>query len=88
MTLFEIIELIIHNGKMLPFKCEKTLNQTPLHYALKSGNIEVALWIIQIVRKEQGIEAYSELLNSMDNVSNKSPLLSTLTFQSSINVQS
>jgi hypothetical protein len=28
----------------------------------------MALWIIQIVRKEQGFEAYAELFNSMDHV--------------------
>jgi len=39
-----------------------------LHCAFKSGNLEIALWIIQIVRKEQGFEAYAELLNSMDHV--------------------
>ena len=56
-------------GKLLAFKTDKIHGQTPLHYAYKSGNLEAALWIMQIVRKEQGFDAYSELLNSMDHVS-------------------
>lgn len=54
MTLYEIIELIIKTNKILPFKTEKNFGQNPLHYAFKSGNIETALWIVQIVKKEQG----------------------------------
>lgn len=54
MTLYEILEIIIKTQKSLPFKGEKSLNQTPLHYAFKTGNLEVALWITQIVRKEFG----------------------------------
>jgi hypothetical protein len=54
------------------FRVEKSKNQTPLHYAFKNGNLEVALWIIQIVRKNQGQEAYAEILNSIDLVSKNS----------------
>ncbi len=50
MTLFEILELLIvrsgQAGKQLAFKQEKTKGQTPLHYAFKNGNLEVALWMI------------------------------------------
>ena len=54
MTLYEIIELLLAHsgplGKLLAFKQEKKLNQTPLHYAFKSGNFEAALWIIRVIR--------------------------------------
>lgn len=72
MTVFEIIEILLtksgSSGKMLPFKHDKAQHQTPLHYALKFGNLECALWIIQIVKKDQGLEAYADLMNAMDTV--------------------
>jgi hypothetical protein len=69
MAPFELLDYILsHGGRALPFKADKVLAQTPLHYAFKSGNLETALWIMQLVRKEQGYEAYSELLNAMDSV--------------------
>ena len=72
MTLFDILDLLITKcgsaGRQLAFKADKNLGQTPLHYAFKSGNIEVALWIIQLVRKEQGYEAYAEVINARDMV--------------------
>lgn len=50
MKLFEALELLLtrcgSGGRQLPFKQEKTKGQTPLHYAFKNGNLEVALWII------------------------------------------
>lgn len=55
MTLFEIIELLVTKvvgGKQLPFKLDKATGQTPLHYALKSGKLEMALWLMQIVRRD------------------------------------
>jgi hypothetical protein len=70
MALFDVLDFILNqtgsNGKMLPFKVDKALGQSPLHYAFKNGNLECALWIIQLVRKEQGYEAYSDILNCMD----------------------
>lgn len=72
MTLFEILELLLTKcgsaGRQLPFKIDKTQGQTPLHYAFKVGNLEVAIWTMQLVKKDQGFEAYAELLNAMDFV--------------------
>lgn len=61
MTLFEIIELLVAKvvgGRQLPFKVDKATGQTPLHYAFKSGKLEMALWLMQIVRRDQGQELY------------------------------
>lgn len=73
MTLFDVLETLLaksgQQGRQLPYRADKTFGQTPLHYAFKSGNLEVALWTMQIVRRDQGSEAYAELLNAMDNVS-------------------
>ena len=46
MTLYEILDLIIHQRKGLVMKTEKTLGQNPLHYAFKHGNLEAALWMV------------------------------------------
>jgi hypothetical protein len=66
MTLYYIIDALIANSKTLAFKQERTKGSTPLHCAFKTGNLETALWIMQVVRKEQGLESYNELINSMD----------------------
>ena len=68
MTLFAILASFIKHSKMLPFKADKTASQTPLHYAFKTGNIEMALWIMQIVKKELGVDSYQELINTLDLV--------------------
>ncbi|CDW89302.1 isoform c [Stylonychia lemnae] len=67
MTLFEIIQTLVKQMKTLAYKCDKSQGQTPLHYAFKSGNLECALWMVQIIKKEYGYDAQQELLNSIDN---------------------
>lgn len=70
MTVFKLIERLIRHSKLLPFKADKSQAETPLHYAFKSGNLEIALWIASVVRKEMGVESYTDLINAIDNVLN------------------
>lgn len=69
MTLFEILETLLcragPQGRQLPFRAERTQGQTPLHFAFKHGNLEAALWLMQLVRREG---SYAELINATDHV--------------------
>ena len=48
MTLYAIIETLLKAKKALAFRAELENGYTPLHLAFKSGNLEVALWIMAV----------------------------------------
>jgi len=72
MTLLTIIEIILMADRGLAWRANHTEGYTPLHKAFENGNIEVALWIMYIVKSmgEQQGWSLNDLLNLMDNVSN------------------
>ena len=49
MTLFNVIEKLLKTSKSLAFRVERENGYTPLHMAFKSGNLEVALWIMAVL---------------------------------------
>ena len=70
MTLYNVIEKLLRTSKSLAFRVERENNYTPLHMAFKSGNLEVALWIMAVLQNNYGPETLNELINARDNVRN------------------
>ena len=69
MTLFNVVEKLIKMKRTLVSQKEASNGHTPIHVALKTGNIEVAMWIIAAVQNNFGPENLNTLLNEVDNVS-------------------
>ena len=70
MTLYNVIEKLLKTKESLAFRAERENGYTPLHMAFKSGNLEVALWIMAVLQNTYGPETLNELINTRDNVSN------------------
>ena len=71
MTLLTVIEVILRADRGLAWRTNQTEGYTPLHKAFENGNLEVALWIMYIVKNLGEPQGWSlnDLLNLMDNVS-------------------
>ena len=69
MTLYSVIEALLKAKKALAFRQDRDNGYTPLHSAFKSGNLEVALWIMAVLQNNFGPDTLNELINTRDNVS-------------------
>jgi len=49
MTLYFVIEILLKADKGLAWRVNSNEGLTPLHKAFENGNLEVALWILQMV---------------------------------------
>ena len=71
MTLFSIIEILLKTEKTVRHYCmqvETEYGQTPMHYAFKNLNVELALSVFATVKQcsAGAPELINELLNTLD----------------------
>ena len=60
MTIYKILSCLIKKKPSILQKQEKKNGLTPLHEALKAGNLEVALWMLKL-------DTTTDLINILNN---------------------
>mmetsp|Transcript_32957 Transcript_32957/g.37787 ORF Transcript_32957/g.37787 Transcript_32957/m.37787 type:complete len:235 (-) Transcript_32957:233-937(-) len=65
-SIFETIKLFYDHAPFVFTQKSKLEKQTPLHYAMKSGNIQKARHILNLFAKQKESTGQSELFNAVD----------------------